>query len=160
MVYRFFVNAHNEADHLVENLPIDFKKAAMIRFVTPYGQFVTDRFREKWANSGAGRECADPVILKEEEWPKIQREIGLPSNRPTRRTSSSLYRHQDTGPEEQRNHGHNSHNIDIFIQEDGRCQENHVANLRASKMRTKLSMTANRATLRQDWCFHATTINR
>ncbi len=80
MVYRFFVNAHNEADHLVENLPIDFKKAAMIRFVTPYGQFVTDRFREKWANSGAGRECADPVILKEEEWPKIQREIGLPSN--------------------------------------------------------------------------------
>lgn len=55
-------------------------KAAMIHYGTPYGNSVTERFAERWPKSKLGRECSAQIVLKEQEWTKIKRELGQPTN--------------------------------------------------------------------------------
>lgn len=79
-VYRFFVNAEEEAKFLVDKLKDDFKTVTMIHFDTVYSKTATKKFNELWNLQGNSHKCDAGVVIKKAEIRNIKNELSIREN--------------------------------------------------------------------------------
>ncbi len=80
-VYRFFVNAEEEAKFLVDHLKHEGKTASMIHFDTIYSQITSEKFKENWDKVSTDHKCEEGIEIQEKDYGNISRELNLTHNK-------------------------------------------------------------------------------